>query len=98
MSSNILKKSDDLRSKTLKSISAVGVIQLFKKLVTFAVSVALYRFLSSRDYGIYALCESVLMIAVIFADFGVEDSYVLFVGSNPAGPYPRPMAARPDLP
>ena len=66
----------NLRARTVKSLSAVVGIQFFKKIFSVAVSVLLYRFLSSKDFGLFALCESYLMFAMIFADMGIEDSVI----------------------
>ncbi|MSR76729.1 MAG: hypothetical protein EXS63_00665 [Candidatus Omnitrophica bacterium] len=72
-----------LRAKTVKSLGAVAGVQLFKKGLSFVVSVLLYRFLSSKDFGLFALCESYLMFAMIFSDMGIEDAVIQTQADEP---------------
>lgn len=65
-----------MREKAVKGIGVFLSLQLFRRAVTFTVSILLYRFLASRDFGLFALCESYIIVMSIFAEFGIDDVIV----------------------
>lgn len=63
-----------LREKTVHSIGAIFSVQILKRTLMFFVYLLLYRHLPSESFGIFALCESYLIFAMIFSDLGIEDA------------------------
>lgn len=59
-----------------RSLASVGFLQLFRRVISFVVTLLLYRLLNTHDFGIYALCEIVLSFFILFQDLGFQDALV----------------------
>ena len=66
----VLGKPKSLRFRLARDTVGVMVIQAVSMGLTFAVSVALARLLSVREFGLYSLAMSVLSLLVVPATFG----------------------------
>ncbi len=73
-SSSTRSRIRSLREKTVQSIGAIFSVQILKRTLIFFVYLLLYRHLTSEAFGIFALCESYLIFAMIFSDLGIEDA------------------------
>lgn len=67
---------DSYARKTVQNVAWLGSTQLLRQVVAMATTVALARFLSPEDYGIFAMTLFINELAQLFVNFGVGSALV----------------------
>lgn len=62
-----------LRARAIRGIGVLGGLQIFRTFIAFFVSILLYRLLSAKDFGLFALCEMYFIFLLILSDMGMEN-------------------------
>lgn len=61
---------------TATNIAIIGGTQLFTVLMTQIVLIVLVHFLNPSDFGIYAVCQVVINLALAISSFGLEEAAI----------------------